>query len=148
MKTNALKLLCLSASLLAPVSLKLNANEAFRSRDAARHLSDLTVSVTLSNGSVRTGRLEGVGCSGSICSRIGIKAKDENGALTPSWLDGLAAIKDTTADSAVFVMKDGSEQRRSFISDFRVLYLLNQSGMPYKLDLAKVKRIDFPVSSR
>jgi hypothetical protein len=99
--------------------------------------------ITLPDGATRMVKLEGVGCAVSICSRTVIKGKTEGDSLVRTWLDSLAAIKDTTVDAAVFVMKDGTEQRRSLVTDFRVLYLANRLGETEKLDLAKIKSIEF-----
>ena len=60
-----------------------------------------------------------------------------------TWFDSLAAIKDTTATDALFVLKDGTSQRMSLVNDFRVLYLAARLGGTEKLDLAKVKAVEF-----
>jgi hypothetical protein len=60
-----------------------------------------------------------------------------------AWLDTLAEIKDTTAEDALFVSKDGTEQRLSLMRDFRVLYLANRIGGTEKLDLTKIKSLEF-----
>ena len=48
-----------------------------------------------------------------------------SGAPLQTWLDSIASIKDATANDALFVMKDGTEQRLAFVTDFRVLYVSN-----------------------
>jgi hypothetical protein len=67
-----------------------------------------------------------------------------------TWLDGLAAIKDTTGSDALFLFKDGTSQRMSLITDFRVLYLASRLGGTEKLDLEKVRSVEFltPASSK
>jgi hypothetical protein len=40
-------------------------------------------------------------------------------------------------------MKDGTERRLAFVTDFRVLYLSNRIGLTEKLDLAKIRSIEF-----
>lgn len=46
-------------------------------------------------------------------------------------------------DDALFVLNDGTERRLSLMSDFRVLYLANPLGGREKLDLARVKSVEF-----
>ena len=107
------------------------------------HLSGLTARITRPDGTVQMAKLEGLGCSQSICSRVAIKGKASNNSLTSVWLDSIAAIKDTTENGALLVMKDGTGQRISLVTDFRVLYLANQSRSPEKLDLTKIKSLEF-----
>ena len=64
------------------------------------------------------------------------------------WLDSIAAIKDTTESNALLVMKNGAEERMSLVTDFRVLYLANQSRSSEKLDLAKIKSLEFLPSTK
>lgn len=117
-------------------------------QSANGHLTDLMAKIILRDGTTRMVKLEGVGCLQSICSRTAIKAKAKTDSLVRTWIDGLAAIKDTTAADALFVLKDGTSQRMSLLSDFRVLYLANRLGGTEKLDLAKVKAIEFLPSGR
>ncbi len=107
------------------------------------HASSLVARITMHNGATRTVKLEGVGCTQSICSRTAIKAKTASDALVRTWFDSLAAIKDITAKDALFVLKDGTSQRMSLINDFRVLYLANQLGGTERLDLRTVKSVEF-----
>ena len=143
MKTTSLRIICLAAALLSPVPFALRgAGEP--SEDRQSHLSGLTARITMADGTSRMARLEGVGCSASICSRIAIKGKAENESLVKTWLDSIAAIRDTTPKDALFVLKDGTARRLSLVTDFRVLYLANRLGGTEKLDLARVKSVEFP----
>jgi hypothetical protein len=102
----------------------------------------LTAKITMADGTVRMAALEGVGCSASICSRVAIKGKAEGAAVTTP-LDSIAAIRDTTANGALIVMKDGTRRRLTLLNDFRVLYLANRSRGARKLDIATVKSVEF-----
>ena len=93
-------------------------------------------------------RIDGVGCAASICSRTVIKSKTDREPLVKTWLDSIAAIRDTTASDALFVLKDGTARRLSFVTDFRVLYLANRLGGTEKLDLAKLKSVEFLAPSK
>jgi hypothetical protein len=115
---------------------------------AAGHLSGLTAKITMRDGATRTVKLEGVGCPLGLCSRTAIKAKTGADSLVKTWFDCLAAITDTTPNDALFVLKDGTRQRMSLVHDFRVLYLANRLGGTEKLDLAKVKAVEFLASAR
>ena len=129
---------CIAVVLLVPMFTMKGASEPQQ-----RHSSGLMAKITLPDGTSRTARLEGVGCPVSMCSRVAIKGKAKGDSPVRAWLDTIAAIKDTTADDALFVRKDGTEQRLSLMQDFRVLYLANRNGGTEKLDLTKVKSLEF-----
>jgi hypothetical protein len=50
------------------------------------------------------------------------RPRRKGGSLARTRFDSLAAIRDTTASDALFVLKDGTSHRMSLVSDFRVLY--------------------------
>ncbi len=102
-------------------------------------VTPLGAKLTSLKGASRAIVLDGVGCSVSMCSRVVIKGKSESGSLVEIPLDTIASIK----DSDVFVMKDGAERRLSLVPDFRVLYFTNSNGGTEKIDLAKIKSIEF-----
>ncbi|HTA47278.1 MAG TPA: hypothetical protein VK789_32770 [Bryobacteraceae bacterium] len=103
----------------------------------------LTARITMVDGSSRTARIDGVGCSLSICSRTIIQGKNEDQSLVKTRLDLIASIRDTTAGEVLFVMKDGTQRRLSLVKDFRVLYLAGHLGGAERLDLAQVRSVDF-----
>jgi hypothetical protein len=104
--------------------------------------------ITTRDGATRTVKVEGVGCPRSICSRTAIKAKTQRDWLVRTWFDNLAAIKDTTASDALFVLKDGTSRRMSLVDDFRVLYLDGWLGGTDRLDLARVEAVEFLAPER
>lgn len=106
------------------------------------HAAGLTAKITLPDGATRVARLEGVGCSAAICSRVSIKGLSHGDSVIEKRLQAIGAIKDTNADHALFVFKDGSTARLSLLKDFRVLYLAKPSGGTEKLDLAHVKSVE------
>jgi hypothetical protein len=110
----------------------------------AGHGSGLTAKITLPDGTIRMARVEGLGCSANICSRVAIKGKAGDDSLATFRLDSIAAIRDTTERDALLVMKNGTEQRVALVKDFRVLYL----GTPEKLDLAKIRSLQFLPSTK
>jgi hypothetical protein len=143
MKT--LRIGCIAAVLLLP---------AFKSGGASLqaqvdgHRSGLAARVVAADGTSRTVRLEGVGCTESMCSRVFIRSKAAGGAPLQTWLDSVASIKDATASDALFVMRDGTERRLAFVPDFRVLYVSNPNGRTEKLDLATIRSIKFLAPAR
>jgi hypothetical protein len=106
------------------------------------HLSGLQARITLADGIVRMARLEGLGCTSAICSRVALKGK-VSGAEVKFWLDRIALMRPINEDEALVVMKDGAEQRLTLVTDFRVLYLGNQNRGSEKLDLARIQSIEF-----
>jgi hypothetical protein len=121
---------------------------AFRSGGASLpsrvegHGSGLSARVISADGTSRTVRLEGVGCTESMCSRVFIRTKSA-GAPLQTWIDSVASIRNTTQNDALFVMKDGTERRLAFVPDFRVLYVSSRNGGTEKLDLAKIQSLEF-----
>jgi hypothetical protein len=147
MKKTTFRIISLAVALVSPVTFAVRgASEP--SEDRQGHLSGLTARITMADGSSRMARLEGVGCSASICSRTVIKSRAESESMVKTWLDSIAAIRDTTASDALFVLKDGSARRLSFVTDFRVMYLANRLGGTEKLDLARVKSVEFQAPSK
>jgi len=107
------------------------------------HAAGLTTKITFPDGTTRVAKLEGVGCSAAICSRIAMKGKTPDDTLMEKRLDAIGSIKDTSAANALLVLKDGTTQRVSLVKDFRVLYLGTASGGTEKLDLGNVKSVEF-----
>lgn len=106
------------------------------------HGSRMMANVVARDGTSRTIKLEGVGCTESMCSRVFIRSKSAGGAPLQVWLDTLASVKDTSEHDALFVMRDGTERRLSFVSDFRVLYVSDPNGRIEKLDFAKIRSLE------
>jgi hypothetical protein len=106
------------------------------------HIPGLTAKVTLANGATEIVRIDGIGCTESMCSMLLTKAKTAGNTVVEIWFDSIAAIRDIRQNDAVFVTKDGAERRLTFISDFRVLYVSNGDGAKKKIDLAKIKALD------
>jgi hypothetical protein len=130
------------------VSLGLILSLSFAMDAAEHHASARMARVTLPNGTYRTVTLDGFGCSAAICSKVFVEGRTSDGSAAKIWIDGLSAIRDITTNSAVFVMKDGTQQRLSLITDFRVLYLQEGSSKPQKLDLSKVQSLQMVESAK
>lgn len=143
MKTTLLRKSWIPALLIVLVAFAMKEAGAADAPGRQAHLSGLPARITLADGTVQMAKLEGLGCSQSICSRVAIKDKTGNSSLASFWLDSIAAIRDTTESGALLVMKDGTRRRISLVTDFRVLYLVNPSRSPEKLDLTKIKSLEF-----
>jgi len=106
------------------------------------HHSSLKATLTMGDGTVRTIRLEGVGCLQDMCSRV--KAREQANSI---WLDGLASVSGISHTAgpvtATFKFKDGAERQASIIATNRVLYVQRPFGFTEKIDLASVSKIDF-----
>ncbi len=136
---------CVAMALLIPA---LRSGGASLPSHVQGHASGLTARVTAADGTSRTIKLEGVGCTESMCSRVFIRSKSASGAPLQTWLDSIASVKDANENDALFAMRDGTEQRLSFVSDFRVLYVSNPSGRTEKLDLTTIRSIEFLASAK
>ena len=109
-----------------------------------QHATSLKATITLRGGGKRTVVMEGVGCSSSICSRVSLNSSVPGGtAITRTWLDSIAAIRDVSGADGLFVFKNGAQQRLSVVPLNRVLYLKDPAGRPEKLDLAKIQSVEF-----
>jgi hypothetical protein len=143
MKVAALRIVFLATALagsaLYSASRGTDVDQAF----AKGHLTGVTAQLTLRDGTVQPVKLEGVGCPQGICSRTAIHGKAGAEPDVRAWLDSLAAIRDITATEALFVGKDGTTRRMSLLYDFRVLYLANYLGGPDKIDLSKLRSVEF-----
>ena len=117
-------------------------------QSAEHHALGLMARVTLPDGTHRTVTLDGFGCSAAICSRVFVEGRTDDGSAAKIWIDHLSAIRDITANSALFVMKDGTQKRLSLITDFRVLYLQEGSAKPQKLDLSKIQSLQMVESAK
>ena len=139
-KMRILRISCVAAVLLMP---------AFKSGGASLpsqvegHRSGLMARVVSADGTSQTVRLEGLGCTESMCSRVFMRSTTEGGTPLRTWIDSVASIRNTTVNDALFVMKDGTERRLAFVPDFRVLYVSSRSGRAEKLDLAKIQSLEF-----
>jgi hypothetical protein len=109
----------------------------------------LVAKMTRANGGSQTITLEGVGCSGALCSRVAVRTKaDDDPRVTKTWLDTIAAIRDITSKDALFVLKNGTAQRFSVVHDNQFLYFADQHGGQGKIDLAGIKSIEFLAPGR
>jgi hypothetical protein len=142
-----LRVIFLVVALLSPFTFEVRGTKEPRGAGQG-HLMGLIARVTMRDGASRVVGIEGFGCSASICSRTLIKGKDDTASVVKTWLDTIAAIRETTSNDAVFVLRDGSRRRLSFVTDFRVLYLDTRLGIRKRVDLARVDSVEFLPASR
>jgi hypothetical protein len=147
MKIKTLRLVVVSVALLISLTSAISGlSDTLKSgrtpKQLETHASGLTARVTFPDGTDRTVTLDGVGCSAAICSRVFIEARSNDGSVARIWIDTLSAVRDIRPDSALFVMKDGSQRRLSLITDFRVLYVNKGSTRTEKLDLSKIQSLE------
>jgi hypothetical protein len=143
MKT--LRISCVAVVLMTPA---LTVGGANLPAQVEGHRSGLTAKVVAADGTSRTVKLQGIGCSESMCSRVFLRSKTEEGVPQKTWLDSIASITRRTANDALLVMKDGSERRVTLVPDFRVLYVSNAAGLAEKLDLDKIRLLEFVSQNR
>jgi hypothetical protein len=115
-------------------------------RSATRHATDLTARVTMPDGTTEMLTIDGFGCSVALCSKAFIRAKADRSSAETIWIDTIGEIKDIAHDGALFVMKDGTARRLSFVSDFRVIYVRGPNSKTKKLDLSKVRSLQIIAS--
>jgi len=137
-----LKMDCIAVALVCQITLTSAGSTQLPGAGEGHH-SGLLATVTAADGTIRTVKLEGVGCSASMCSRSLIKIKNERNSVESVWLDRISEIRETTDTNALFLMRDGAQRRLSLVTDFRVLYLGSGPGSPAKLDLGKVRSLQF-----
>lgn len=142
MQLTVFRIACLTGALLVPAGFLMRA-AAPVGETLENHARQLDARITFRDGTSRTARVEGVGCSQSMCSRTAIKARDGSHGLISSSFDSLAAINNTTADVASFISKNGTERQLSLVNSFRVLYLRSQFNGTEKLDLKSIRSVEF-----
>jgi len=138
---------CITVALI-PVLTIAGANGPSAVKEAGReasqgHRSGMMARAVFLDGTERTLRLEGVGCSESICSRVFIRSTGEGGVPLRTWLDSIASIQHTAANDALLVMRDGAQRRVTFVPDFRVLYISTPGGRAERLDLTTIRSLEF-----
>ena len=111
--------------------------------DTQGHRSSLRAKATMADGTERTITLEGVGCTSSMCSRVAVSVKTDS-----VWLDGLASVRDISADTngsvnAKFNFKDGSKRSASIGTGNRILYVNGHFGRFEQLDLGMLTKLEF-----
>jgi hypothetical protein len=112
------------------------------------HVAGFIARINSADGTTRTVKVQGVGCSAAICSKVFIRGRVDNQSETKVWLDSITAIKNVSKNAALFVLKDGTQQWLSFIPDFRVLYIALPKGGVEKLDLGTILSLDIFPSSK
>ena len=150
MKTLRVRTLVVSAALILSMTFAMNGiGDTLRPlRTSGTHASRLPARVTLPDGTSRTITLDGFGCSAAICSRVFVEGRSSDGSTAKIWIDGLSTIRDITPNSAVFTLKDGTQQRLLLITDFRVLYMDEAQAQPQRLDLSKIQSLQMLDSSK
>lgn len=128
------RLVLLGVGMLGPVAI---------ATSAANRTSGFSARLTLPNGDTQLVKLEGVGCTVSICSRTHIEGHARNASLEAVEFDAIRKIESIPQNRVTLLMKDGSSQAMSLVTDFRVLYLRSESGAPEKLDFSEVKSVEF-----
>src|ERR1017187_3106844 len=93
MNATWLRIISLAIALLSRAAFVVRGGAREPSDARHGHLSGLAARITMADGSGRVARLEGVGCSASICSRTLIKGRTDRETLVKTWLDFIAAIK-------------------------------------------------------
>jgi hypothetical protein len=131
---NTFRISCTIAALLIP---------ALAQENLQGHRSGLTARVISADGTSRTVRLQGVGCSLSICSRVFIRSTDEAGAPQQTWLDSIRSIRRTDGNNALLELRDGIERRVALLPDFRVLYVSGPDAGAAKVDLGEIQSLKF-----
>ena len=116
--------------------------------NSTAHAAALTARVALPDGTTQMLTIDGFGGSVALCSKVFIRAKGSSSPAERIWIDTIAEIKDIADDSALFVMKDGTARRLSFVSDFRVLYFRGPNNSAKKLDLAKMRSLQMVAASK
>ena len=102
------------------------------------HHSGLAARVVLASGQTRDVRVDGAGCTETMCSRVFLMST--TGRV---WLDSIASIQNPTDGTALFEMKDGTKQRLGLTPDFRVFYVTDGHGRTGKMNLSAIRSIEF-----
>ena len=108
----------------------------------------LEAKLALADGTTQMVRLQGVGCSVSMCSRTMIRSTADRGSVQSTQLNQIAAIHDTSDGQTEFVMKDGSARRLAIVPENRYLYFERTHGAPAKVDLGHLKSLEFVGSAQ
>jgi hypothetical protein len=101
----------------------------------------------------------GIGNSGGYRTHT-IDFFGEGGAVVTVWLDDIRKIQDATEDDALVIFRDGTERRLEWTCNgcqrdpmmrsayLRTLFFANPQDADEKVDLAKVKSVEFLAPAR
>jgi hypothetical protein len=102
------------------------------------------IHLSFQDGSSKTVQLDGVGCAESICSRIIVNSRAVGSAVVNhTRLAEIVALRNIDDGNAVVVLKDGSKRSVSVVPDNRVLYVIGADGRTQKVNLGRLKSIEF-----
>jgi hypothetical protein len=76
-----------------------------------------------------------------MCSRVAVNTRAKGtGQIEKIWLDSISSIQEITGGEALFVFKDGTQQRLSVVQVNQVLYAAAGAG---KIDLSRIQSLTF-----
>ena len=135
-------LVCTTLAVVGMLCQSVAAPPVIEPPEAQGHLHGLSALVTMRDGTVHQARIEGVGCTQSICSRTAIVDRTDANTVVRIWFDAIAEIREITPTHAVFVMKDGTTRHLALRPQFRVLYFEGRFGAQDRVDFARVRSIE------
>jgi len=105
------------------------------------------IRLNVRDGSAQIVTLDGVGCDESICSRVAVSAQSLGNVIANrTRFADIAAIRDISEASAIFVLKDGTSHRLSVVPDNRILYVFDSNHRAQKISLQRLKSVEFDPS--
>jgi hypothetical protein len=135
--------------------LPLKGQGSYKTEKKDGHVSPVSAKVTFTAGNSRTVLVLGFGQPNANFTEYYthiFKGTGEGNSAVTIYLDTIQAIRETTEQDALFVMKSGTERRLAWINELgmggpsarlRALVVANPDGPPEKIDLAAIKSVEF-----
>lgn len=124
----------------------------------AGHVSPNIAKITYPSGTTRNVTVLGVGYAyGDSYTTHTITLRDEAESVVTVWIDTIRQIRNANDESAVFVLKSGTERRLWFTyttsttdPDFkrRVLIVANDDGGQEKINISRLTAVEFVAPPR
>lgn len=122
------------------------------------HVSPLKAKITFPSGNTRNVTVKGIGPrdADEFYTHV-FKGVGEGDSRVTLYIDSIRVIKEPTDDDALFVMRDGTERRLSFINEYdfggpplrlRYLIVANPDGGGEKIDITKIKSVEFSLPEK
>jgi len=131
----------------------------FKGEMQAGHVSPNMAKLTYPSGTTRNVMILGIGIEYDNEYRThAIRLRDEAESVVTVWIDTIRLIRNGNDESAVFVLKNGTERRLWFIGDTpsvdnprfirRVLMVANDDGGQEKINIARLASVEFVTAPR
>ena len=107
------------------------------------HISPVMVKVNFPGGESRTGPLIALGRNGVKGNTHRFEGLGPGNEKVIIWLDTIKEIKDTTADDALIILKDGTKSRLEYAYLSQQFFIATEAGGESRINFSQVDSVEF-----